>query len=310
MGGLLWARFGPAPQFVAYDGNGNVAALVHGTTGAVTAQYEYGPFGELLRATGTWAKSNPFRFSTKYQDDESDLLYYGYRYYNPSTGRWLSRDPIEEADGPAIYVYTHNDPVDFADPFGLRSCRTTRFDFELGNFLKWIRGMEDPTEFGNIAFRAQITRCDACCKNGGSGYDAQVAVGVAGKIETPKVHPITWAPFIYLQGDLSANFNVQLQYNYCPNSWSGGGCGTIQIGGKLGVDRIIPRSWSVYGGVSGGCTLCVKADQLSPKVHVTLKCFVAEQIHLGIRFGRRSYSHTWLWQQSTDENEISSFAVD
>jgi RHS repeat-associated protein len=39
------------------------------------------------------AKLNPFRFSTKYDDDETDLLYYGYRYYNPSTGRWLSRDP-------------------------------------------------------------------------------------------------------------------------------------------------------------------------------------------------------------------------
>ena len=43
------------------------------------------------------AKANPFRFSTKYQDDETDLLYYGYRYYNASTGRWISRDPLEEA---------------------------------------------------------------------------------------------------------------------------------------------------------------------------------------------------------------------
>jgi RHS repeat-associated protein len=43
------------------------------------------------------AKLNPFRFSTKYDDDETDLLYYGYRYYNPSTGRWLSRDPLNEA---------------------------------------------------------------------------------------------------------------------------------------------------------------------------------------------------------------------
>jgi len=57
---------------------------------------EYGPFGEVLRATGPMAKLNPFRFSTKYDDDEIDLLYYGRRYYNPSTGRWPSRDPINE----------------------------------------------------------------------------------------------------------------------------------------------------------------------------------------------------------------------
>ncbi len=62
-----------------------------------------GPFGELLRATGPMAKANPFRFSTKYQDDESDLLYYGLRYYNPSTGRWNSRDPL----GDRAFFKTH-----------------------------------------------------------------------------------------------------------------------------------------------------------------------------------------------------------
>jgi RHS repeat-associated protein len=56
-----------------------------------------GPFGEVIRATGPMAKANPFRFSTKYQDDESDLLYYGHRNYNASTGRWLSRDPVVES---------------------------------------------------------------------------------------------------------------------------------------------------------------------------------------------------------------------
>jgi hypothetical protein len=49
-----------------------------------------GPFGELLRATGPMAKANPFSFSTKYQDDETDLPYYGYRYLNALTGRWIS----------------------------------------------------------------------------------------------------------------------------------------------------------------------------------------------------------------------------
>jgi RHS repeat-associated protein len=45
------------------------------------------------------AKLNPFGFSTKYTDNETDLLYYGYRYYSPALGRWLSRDPIEEQGG-------------------------------------------------------------------------------------------------------------------------------------------------------------------------------------------------------------------
>ena len=53
-------------------------------------------FGELLRATGPMAKVNPFRFSTKFHDDETDLVYYGYRYYNAGTGRWIGRDPVLE----------------------------------------------------------------------------------------------------------------------------------------------------------------------------------------------------------------------
>jgi RHS repeat-associated protein len=97
VGGLLAENLaGNGVQFAAYDANGNVAALVSASSGTVTANYEYGPFGEVIRATGPMAKVNPFRFSTKYQDDETGLLYYGYRFYNPSTGRWLSRDPIDE----------------------------------------------------------------------------------------------------------------------------------------------------------------------------------------------------------------------
>jgi RHS repeat-associated protein len=40
--------------------------------------------------------TNPFRFSTKYHDNETRLVYYGFRYYEPQTGRWLSRDPLGE----------------------------------------------------------------------------------------------------------------------------------------------------------------------------------------------------------------------
>jgi RHS repeat-associated protein len=83
-------------HYVAYDGNGKVTGLVNASTGDYSALYEYDPFGQTIRITGTMAKNNPFRFSTKYRDEATDMVYYGYRYYNPGTGRWLNRDPIEE----------------------------------------------------------------------------------------------------------------------------------------------------------------------------------------------------------------------
>ena len=99
VGGLLEVSYYGAALtncFPAFDGNGNLAALVNARDGTILASYEYGPFGEVIRSTGPMAKVSPFRFSTKYQDDESDLLYYGYRYYKPSTGTWLGRDGVAE----------------------------------------------------------------------------------------------------------------------------------------------------------------------------------------------------------------------
>ena len=77
-----------------YDGNGNVMALVNAADKSIMATYEYDPFGNTLSATGAKAPTNPFRFSTRYTDDDTGLLYYGYRYLSASLGTWLSRDPI------------------------------------------------------------------------------------------------------------------------------------------------------------------------------------------------------------------------
>jgi RHS repeat-associated protein len=57
--------------------------------------------------------------STRFDDDESDLLSYGLRNYSPSVGRWLSRDPIAERGGANLYSFVSNDPIIAVDPFGL-----------------------------------------------------------------------------------------------------------------------------------------------------------------------------------------------
>lgn len=121
VGGLLKVNQLATPAttcFVAFDGNGNVAGLIDAANGSVAARYEYGPFGEVIRATGPMAKVNPIRWSTKYQDEETDLLYYGYRYYSASTGRWLSRDPIEEEGEKNLYGFVYNNSGLYFDILG------------------------------------------------------------------------------------------------------------------------------------------------------------------------------------------------
>ena len=88
--------------YPSYDGNGNVMGYYTSDTGATAAEFEYGPFGEKIRENiydSIQSSGFAFSWSTKYKDVETELLYYGYRYYNSDSGRWLSRDPIDEQGG-------------------------------------------------------------------------------------------------------------------------------------------------------------------------------------------------------------------
>ena len=141
--GLLWINAGTnGAHFLTYDGNGNVNELLSAAEGIITADYEYSPFGEVIRETGRVAKANPFRFSTKYQDDESDLLYYGYRYYSAGTGKWLSRDPSDPETGEDalnLYRFVNNDVVNNLDPFGLATVdfEIVKGTFSVGNWQRF-----------------------------------------------------------------------------------------------------------------------------------------------------------------------------
>jgi RHS repeat-associated protein len=120
IGGLLLINEGGATFQAGCDGNGNVTILVNAGTGKLAASYDYDPFGNALKSVGDYAGANPFRFSTKYFDRETDGLgYYGYRYYNSQTGRWLSRDPIGERGGDNLYAFVSNAPSNRIDRNGL-----------------------------------------------------------------------------------------------------------------------------------------------------------------------------------------------
>jgi len=64
---------------------------------------------------------NSIRFPGQYADIETGLHYNWHRYYDPSTGRYVTSDPIGLAGGLSTYGYANQNPVRYTDPFGLFS---------------------------------------------------------------------------------------------------------------------------------------------------------------------------------------------
>ena len=104
-----------ATYYYHYDGNGNVTLLTD-SSGIPAQKYSYDSWGNLTSESGY--VENNYRFQTKEYDERSGLYYFGARYYNPEFRRWTQKDPLKMIDGPNMYLYCLNNPVNFYDPFG------------------------------------------------------------------------------------------------------------------------------------------------------------------------------------------------
>jgi RHS repeat-associated protein len=110
------------------------------SSGNVVATRKYDAYGMVTNSTGVW--KGPFGYSggAGYQEDETGLQLLGHRYYDASTGRFLTRDPIK--DGRNWYSYCDNNPVTRVDPNGL--------DW-FNNASKFMAGRGDTLTFGSTA---------------------------------------------------------------------------------------------------------------------------------------------------------------
>ncbi|GAB1646586.1 RHS repeat-associated core domain-containing protein [Krasilnikovia sp. MM14-A1259] len=103
-------------QSLLTDGLGSTLATATGS-GTIAGEYTYQPYGATT-ATGNDA-GNTARFTGR-TDDGTGLYYYRNRYYDPSSGRFLSPDPLGQLTGTNPYAYVNDQPTDLTDPFGLK----------------------------------------------------------------------------------------------------------------------------------------------------------------------------------------------
>ena len=106
---------GPLEQF-SYNPVGNTVAVTD-QAGALTQSSLYDSFGNELRKRGN--SKNKRLANTKEHSVALNLDNHGFRYYDAEIGRYISRDPIDYADGPNVYLYVHNNPINHIDPLGL-----------------------------------------------------------------------------------------------------------------------------------------------------------------------------------------------
>jgi RHS repeat-associated protein len=118
VGGLLAVNRDASVYFPCFDANGTVTEYID-ATGTIRAHYAFDAFGNTISQSGDLASTFSHRFSTKYFDGETGLYYYGYRYYSPELGRWVSRDPIEEEGGLNLFIFCGNRSLSLYDAEGL-----------------------------------------------------------------------------------------------------------------------------------------------------------------------------------------------
>ena len=101
-----------------HDFTKNVTEMLD-ETGRLVASYEYDPYGRTVIESGSCGHANPLGFSSEITDRETGTMYYNYRDYNPTDGRWLTRDPIGEQGGRNLYGFSRGNSVMYTDCLGL-----------------------------------------------------------------------------------------------------------------------------------------------------------------------------------------------
>lgn len=148
------------------DHLGSVVAVVNvsGTT-VVSESVTYDAWGNILSPASS---VQPFRFAGGLYDADLALVHFGARDYDPSTGRWTSKDAARWDGGLNFYAYANNDPVNFIDPEGRRA-KGAMIGFVVGYFAGGQAGAELGAKIGDFLTGSDDDDDEDKRGSGGSG---------------------------------------------------------------------------------------------------------------------------------------------
>ena len=123
-------------EFFMYDGLGSARTFTN-ASGVVTAAVTYDGYGNTVASSGSTSSSYQFGATSGYRNDgDAGIMQVGARYYDPSTGSFLTRDTDLSQ---LAYLYCGDDPIDKVDPSGHNPL--TIIGGILGIAGRWIPGI-------------------------------------------------------------------------------------------------------------------------------------------------------------------------
>ena len=102
---------------VVTDALGSIRLVVDTATGAIAQRIDYDEFGHMLADSAPGFQ--PFGYAGGLLDRDTGLVLMGARSYDPTLGRFTTRDPVGFSGGANHYAYASSDPINRIDPSGL-----------------------------------------------------------------------------------------------------------------------------------------------------------------------------------------------
>jgi RHS repeat-associated protein len=243
----------PTPVYLHEDALGSTYLLTD-AMGSPVERYAYTAFGEVsafdMAGNPVVTPTTRFLYTGREWISELGLNDHRHRFYLPSLGRWLSRDPIEEQGGLNLYGYVYNSPTNYVDPDGRFA---TLFSGAVGMVVGGVSGAVTSWVTGGSVLQGAASGAVGGLVGGltlnpalGASVAGAMSAGLTAAANNATAGQVATAAVIgdvvgYAGGTFASNIGGQITQNAVANGLISGAVGGLTGTGTDGLIDIMTR---------------------------------------------------------------------